>query len=654
MNLRVRSKSAIFWHHLPFLIATLAGFTPTVYATTYYVSTSGSDSNPGTQGAPFRHLSKGASAATQPGDTVIVMDGTYDNEGQVSPNYVVTLYYSGAPGNPITFQAQHRGMAILDSGNTSTSTVCNGAFAYFNLYDAAYILIQGFVIQHGCDEGIHSNDSAHDITIRNNEIGYIANHTVTDQIGRDGIYLNNSEYNFTFDGNMFHDIGRTDGQALLHFDHAIYSHAYNVTITNNIFYNIDRGWSVQLADGASTYLIANNTFAFPNTGTGEDGQIMFWGSNTNISIIDNIFYEPNNNAMTRYAATISGCTFDHNLTFPTSSVMADTTGCTMTSTINGNPMFVNSSSPPYNFDPQPGGAAIGSGVSLSAVTVDFMGIARPQGSSTDIGAYQYTPAVTTAPPPPAPAPPPPTPVPPPPVSAPPPPVPAPPPPVPAPPPPVPAPPPPIAPPDITTGLAAWWKFTEDWGSTANDSSGNGNTATLYNPTWWTSNYGVTNWFSGNLSYGSVAESSSLETSNQLTVAFWARPSVNAGYDPRIISKLYDWDVKLNGRRRYPQFSAGGQYAILNYSLPLITWHHVVFTFSNGVVTGYVDGAPVPFSINTFTATSLPQWAYGLYIAAYNSNFSNPYKGSLDDLRVYNRALSAAEVSALYSALPRLY
>ncbi len=82
-------------------------------AGTYYVSTSGSDSNPGTQSAPFRHVSKAALTATQAGDTVIVMDGTYDNEGVVAPNFVVTLYYSGTSGNPITFKAQNPGKAIL-------------------------------------------------------------------------------------------------------------------------------------------------------------------------------------------------------------------------------------------------------------------------------------------------------------------------------------------------------------------------------------------------------------------------------------------------------------------------------------------------------------------------------------------------------------
>src|ERR1700687_6103493 len=121
------------------LVATL-GITQ---AATYYVSIAGSDSNPGTQAAPFRHLSKGAAVAQHPGDTVIVMDGTYDNEGVVAPNFVVNLWYSGASGQPITFQAQNRGQAILDSMNTATGTTCNGASAYFNLANAAYIVLQG-------------------------------------------------------------------------------------------------------------------------------------------------------------------------------------------------------------------------------------------------------------------------------------------------------------------------------------------------------------------------------------------------------------------------------------------------------------------------------------------------------------------------------
>jgi len=358
-------------------------------AATYYVSTAGSDSNPGTQTAPFRHLTKAAATATQPGDTVIVMDGTYDNEGVVAPNFVVTLYYSGTSGNPITFKAQNRGKAILDAMNTSTTTSCNGASSYFNLYNASFIVIQGFVIQRSCDMGIQSNDAAHDILIKWNEIRNIANRTVTDQMGRNGIFVNSSEYNFTFDGNSWHDIGRTDGQTNLHFDHGIYSHAQNVTIINNLFYNLDRGWSIQLADGASNWLVANNTFAF-GCANGEAGHIMFWGNNSGITVRNNIFYNPNSSALTRYAATITNSPFDHNLVYGVGSIISDSSGFTIgTNQIGPNPSFVNASTAPYDFHTQAGGAGIDAGMNLAQVPIDIDGIIRPQGASTDMGATEF-------------------------------------------------------------------------------------------------------------------------------------------------------------------------------------------------------------------------------------------------------------------------
>src|SRR5436190_18720895 len=116
MKLRLDGKSATSRCGLPMVLASvLTVFGPCASAATYYVSTAGSDSNPGSQSAPFRHLSKGAAVATKPDDTVIVMDGTYNNEGVTKPNFVVTLYYSGTSGHPITFIAQNRGKAILDS-----------------------------------------------------------------------------------------------------------------------------------------------------------------------------------------------------------------------------------------------------------------------------------------------------------------------------------------------------------------------------------------------------------------------------------------------------------------------------------------------------------------------------------------------------------
>jgi len=127
-----------------------------------------------------------------------------------------------------------------------------------------------------------------------------------------------------------------------------------------------------------------------------------------------------------------------------------------------------------------------------------------------------------------------------------------------------------------------------------------------------------------------------------------RPNSSGNVDPRTVSKLYSWDVKLNGSSRAPQFSATGMYGRLNYSLALNQWQHLVFTFSSGVLKGYVNGKPVAFTANTFAAGStLPLQMYGLYLGTDPSR-SASYKGYMDDVRIYNRVLSDTDVASLYA------
>jgi hypothetical protein len=72
----------------------------------------------------------------------------------------------------------------------------------------------------------------------------------------------------------------------------------------------------------------------------------------------------------------------------------------------------------------------------------------------------------------------------------------------------------------------------------------------------------------------------------------------------------------------------------------------------GVVKGYIDGAPLGFLASTFTGTgTLAQWIYGLFLVT-DASKTNSFTGSLDDVRIYNRALSGTGVTALYAALPK--
>lgn len=407
-NYNVNMKISLPWLVRTGTMAVIAGFilAPKIAAAaTYYVSASGNDSNPGSQSAPLRHLSVAVADAANPGDSVVVMDGSYDNEGQVAPAYVVTLTHSGTAANPIVIMAQHRGQATLDAGNTSTTATCNGASAYFDLANAAYVTIQGFNIQNGCYQEIHSNNSAHNITIKWNELHNTINHSITQSSNaQSGIYLNANNSNFIFDGNIFHDIGNTNdiGNS---YSQLIYAHGPNTTIINNIFYNALSGWDIQTSNSFSG-LIANNTFVGPNLyhgGASKAGQIILWdgdvaNSLTNIIIRNNLFINPYQEPIVTYSGVgttnISGCAIDHNLT--TTAVIYDNGfSCSIGSNlVSTNPALINSTTQPYNLQETATSPGINAGINISQVTEDFNGTSRPQGASYDIGAYQLITAAT--------------------------------------------------------------------------------------------------------------------------------------------------------------------------------------------------------------------------------------------------------------------
>ena len=350
----------------------------------YYVANGGNDSNPGSPDAPFRTLARGVGAAG-PGDTVVVQDGTYGHETAVSggdgnsdENSPVTLHNSGTPDAWITIQAEHKWGAVLDC-----EMLCD---AYINLGSASYVAIQGFVITHGYKEGIHSNDAAHHIRLSGNRIEYIANRVTSANLGLDGMYTNPNCHDFLIDGNVFHDIGRLNASQL---DQGLYLHGWNFTITNNVFYNIPHGWSIQMASGLSNVLIANNTFASPAAST-QGGHIMMWNAQSHVVIRNNIFFKPVNHALSRYQSAVVDCTVDHNLVFGVGSIIQGENGCALISNQEGmDPLFVNPWIAPYDFHLLPGSPAIGAGAAVPIVAADLDGNPRAPDMPPDLGAYAY-------------------------------------------------------------------------------------------------------------------------------------------------------------------------------------------------------------------------------------------------------------------------
>jgi hypothetical protein len=78
------------------------------------------------------------------------------------------------------------------------------------------------------------------------------------------------------------------------------------------------------------------------------------------------------------------------------------------------------------------------------------------------------------------------------------------------------------------------------------------------------------------------------------------------------------------------------------------WHHVVFLRSGRTFQVYIDGnvAKTGTANNSFTTMTTPKQEIGAY--SYFGSYGGFWKGQMDDVRIYNRALSAAEVQSLYA------
>jgi Right handed beta helix region/Protein of unknown function (DUF1565) len=351
-------------------------------AAVFHVAPGGRDSASGSPTAPFQTLTRAVKTAG-PGDTILVADGTYgpgsavtggdSGDYEVSP---VVLRRSGHPSAWITIRAEHKWRAILDCEMRCDS--------YINLLNASYVAIQDFVITRGYKEGIHSNDAAHHIVLRGNVIENIANRVSSSRYGLDGMFTNAKCHDFLIDGNTFRHIGRLGNSNL---DHGLYLRGSNFTVINNVFYDLPSGWPIQLADGLTNVLIANNTFA--SSSPRRVGQIMFWLRQSDVTIQNNIFYHPDGYAIGRYDSVLTGsCVIDHNVVGRVEAVMQDADGCMLRDNVTGaNLKFVNGESPPYDFHLRAGSAGIGAGVSDPRITTDFDG--RPRGSSPDAGAFQH-------------------------------------------------------------------------------------------------------------------------------------------------------------------------------------------------------------------------------------------------------------------------
>ncbi len=220
----------------------------------------------------------------------------------------------------------------------------------------------------------------------------------------------------------------------------------------------------------------------------------------------------------------------------------------------------------------------------------------------------------------------------------------------------------------TNGLVGYWPFSGN----ANDLSGNNNNGTVNGATLTTDRFGNANSaynFDGINDLISIPDSNNLSITNNITMAAWVYVnSDNQNYHSILSKRLNgNWSYNLSlsyyfgpggsptevnkvfsGRRN--NFGAQLEYKFSNEPIVFGQWLHITVKIENNVITFYKNGIDMGVNLygNQFTIPMINQ-AIGLAIGS-NGDGGEWFNGKLDDIGIWNRALSEQEITNMYNGV----
>jgi subtilisin family serine protease len=219
-----------------------------------------------------------------------------------------------------------------------------------------------------------------------------------------------------------------------------------------------------------------------------------------------------------------------------------------------------------------------------------------------------------------------------------------------------------------SGLVGYWNFDRDL-SLQPDLSGNGNDETAVGHASYTASGKLEGAyeFDGDGDYIEAADSTSLDIPGALTLSFWMKSDSLIGDDGALISKSADnakwfsgpsnkvYEIGILNNIIYFQVSNGSINGLIAESSTSLTdgnWHHVVATWNgsegDGSMLYYFDGSEVAEDTEIApTFTQIQAISSTLNMGGQNSG-AYSFNGSIDEVIIFNRSLSEAEVENLYN------
>jgi hypothetical protein len=202
--------------------------------------------------------------------------------------------------------------------------------------------------------------------------------------------------------------------------------------------------------------------------------------------------------------------------------------------------------------------------------------------------------------------------------------------------------------DRAAFLVAAYSFNEGSGTTVTDASGNNNTGTISGATWTTAGkFGGALVFNGTSAKVTIPNTSLLQLTTAMTLEAWVKPSTVTAAWRDVIYKGND-NYFLEATSTNNSWPAGGgtfngSYADMfgTAALAVNTWTHLAVTYDGATLRLYVNGVQVSSRAQTgnLVTSSNPLQIGG------DSIYGSYFQGTIDEVRIYNQALSPSEIQA---------
>lgn len=213
--------------------------------------------------------------------------------------------------------------------------------------------------------------------------------------------------------------------------------------------------------------------------------------------------------------------------------------------------------------------------------------------------------------------------------------------------------------NVTDGIVAYWAFNETSGETATDSSDNGHDGMLIGDPKWTKD----GYFGGALEFDGTEDEVNIpyhEDLNQetFTICAWANVEPGSADHRAVVSSRDDLPADAQRIRGYIfyaepqntwQFWTGAGptpwKVVQGPDVNLGEWDHLAGTYADGTMKFYVNGEFVGETASDIVLNSSQEFLIG---AGQNegANHNFLFKGKIDEVRLYDRALDENEIAAV--------